>query len=456
MHKDRYNQTPLTWLLSSGEHSGGLVWVECKEGRHPPPKTAYKHLPEETQQWAVTLKGEFLNPKNQWVCFPPSAWHAVTPVAGKRISIALFSPQNTHHLSSEHVSQLKSAGFNVKSTSTQTKKPLLSQLCWSGWMDPDIVETGLSQSQRRQIQRQLKQIMQDKTTEMTVKCNDFARERIASCLGAGMTMVDEKHDKADSWCWWLEGKETDGEWACMLQSLQSHLKQEKPCFLLFPTGQIGRVEQFQEKLCQPAQISNMTTQTCLLGNVTAMQDLQGHRWSENNLNKQVGEVLEIESLLSPFSGAVQAESGHDEVTLSEVSQPADPSASDLTGDGIPEESPKEDELEEEGNDNIASASQTTEEILPAEREVSSQVARQPWASPESAASEVSPSSRSQRKSSGLCQGQVSVSFVRFRIRAQLSQEGSICSHFQVQRLGCGRHVRAQLLLGLWLLRDASS
>ena len=39
LHKDRYNDTEVTWLFACGQHRGGLLWVEEQNGRFPPPKT---------------------------------------------------------------------------------------------------------------------------------------------------------------------------------------------------------------------------------------------------------------------------------------------------------------------------------------------------------------------------------------------------------------------------------
>ena len=149
-----------------------LLWVEDKEGQEPPPPSSYGHLPLEKQDWARSLRGSYKNPKDQWISFSPKAWHAVTPVEGHRVFVALFSPQGVHRLSHEHQKQLRAAGFRFHLKEQCVSPQWISYLDKSGWLDPDLLEQPLSASLRRQLFKQTESVAEEMNKAQTkVWCN---------------------------------------------------------------------------------------------------------------------------------------------------------------------------------------------------------------------------------------------------------------------------------------------
>ena len=106
VHKDKNNHGE-TWLIGLGDYKGGRLWIESPCGQHPPPVI--------TKKWQESLRGDLVDVRDRWYRFDPRCYHAVEPVmAGRRVSVALFSPRAWKRIPPHALCELQDLGFFLR------------------------------------------------------------------------------------------------------------------------------------------------------------------------------------------------------------------------------------------------------------------------------------------------------------------------------------------------------
>ena len=189
IHRDLNNAPVESWLISCGQHEGGLLWVEDEKGMEPPPRECLDHLSQTEQEQFRIMRGRLLNPKGTWVSFNPKRWHAVTAVRGDRLSISLFSPSFPQKLTESQWRQLLEAGFPCKKMAEQcighslpgTVPTTIPSLLAAGWLDGDLREVTIPARHRRSALQHVHDILLDRvqpstTIDSLIHVNEEAKQ----------------------------------------------------------------------------------------------------------------------------------------------------------------------------------------------------------------------------------------------------------------------------------------
>eukprot|EP00971_Amphidinium_carterae_P309691 6154468-Amphidinium_carterae.1 len=110
LHYDTRNDADCaSWVISGGEYTGGLLWVEHPEGKFHPPREIWR-----TPSDASRL-GYMYDTSQTWVKLPArQLLHGVTKVTGARVSMSYYVPSFLYSLNVSLAHTLVQLGFPVQ------------------------------------------------------------------------------------------------------------------------------------------------------------------------------------------------------------------------------------------------------------------------------------------------------------------------------------------------------
>eukprot|EP00971_Amphidinium_carterae_P331692 6465423-Amphidinium_carterae.1 len=110
LHYDARNDTDCSsWVISGGNYTGGLLWVEHPEGKYHPPRELWRTPTD------ATRRGFMYDTNQTWVKLPARhVLHGVTQVRGSRVSMSYYVPSFLYSLDVTITRTLDQIGFPIR------------------------------------------------------------------------------------------------------------------------------------------------------------------------------------------------------------------------------------------------------------------------------------------------------------------------------------------------------